>query len=247
MPIASVKFRKLIAGLTNEGSQYLLDYVDRVQAERSGNLPSPRLRLPREPFVRKALTSKISGLDNETKSEVAAYAQYLKMCERAGVSQAPLPANQKVCWWSPTPRSVVIEALKLAEVGPEDIVFDLGCGDGRVIVDAARLFGARAVGFDIDPKRIREARGRIKRTRVGNRVQARRRSILAIPDLYKATVIYLYLTQRALSKVIPILAARCRPGTRIVTVDTWNRQWLAEKELSLAGWRYKWKLGLWYV
>lgn len=247
MPVATVEVRKLITGLTIEGSQYLLDYVDRVQAERSGNPPSRRLRPPREPFVRKALASKISGLDNQTKSEVAGYAQYLKMCQRAEAAQAPLPANQKVCWWSPTPRSVVIEALKLAEVGPQDIVFDLGCGDGRVIVDAARLFGARAVGFDIDPKRIREARNRIKRTRVGNRVQARQRSILAIPDLYKASVVYLYLTQRALSRVIPILAVRCRPGTRIVTVDTWNRQWRPEKELSLAGWRYKWRLGLWYV
>jgi SAM-dependent methyltransferase len=247
MPSGTVELRTLIAGMSPKTSRYLLDYMKLVQAERLGKIPSLRLRLPRPPFVRKAVGLKVRSLDRETKSEVANYAYYLKMCERARISQIPVRTNQRVCWWSPTPRSVVIEALKLAEVGPDDIVFDLGCGDGRVMVDAAQLFGARAVGFDIDPQRIREARTRIKRSGVEKRVQARQQSILAIPDLYKATVIYLYLTQRALNRVMPILARRCRPGTRIVSVDTWNFRWRAEKELWLRGWRYKWRVGLWYV
>src|SRR5437773_3899825 len=101
--------------------------------------------------------------------------------------------RQRISSWAPTPRRVVIEALRLAEVQSNDLVYDLGCGDGRVVVITARLFGARAIGFEIDPKRLTQTQARIARFGVGDLVQIRRQSMLAIPDLYRATVVYLYL------------------------------------------------------
>jgi SAM-dependent methyltransferase len=186
-------------------------------------------------------------LDPYGKSAVVDYAKYLQRCQRAQNSQRAIPANRKVSWWAPTPQAIVIEALRLAEVTPRDVVFDLGCGDGRVVADAARFFGARAVGFDIDPAKVRQARKRVRVKGVADLVQVRKQSMLAIPDLYKATVLYLYLTQRALNRVIPILKRRCRPGTRLVTVDTWNRRWAPEKEMRVVVRQYRWRIGLWYV
>ena len=181
------------------------------------------------------------------RAAVRDYARYLLRCQRAGTAQSSNPANKKVSWWSPTPRMVVIEALRLADLGPNDLLFDLGCGDGRVIVDAARLFGSRAIGFDVNAARVGQSRHKIRKARVGDLVQVRLQSIMAIPDLFEATVIYLYLTQRALNTVIPIVRRRCRPGTRIVTVDTWNRRWMPEKELFVRRLGYRWRVGVWYV
>jgi SAM-dependent methyltransferase len=247
MPGAALDIRQILAGFTDLTSRHLLNYIQIIQREKNGGSPPPRLRLPGHPDIQRALGRRIESLDAGKRAEVVDYARYLKVCQRARVSRAPIPANQRVTWWSPTPRKIVIEALNLAETGPRDLLFDLGCGDGRVVVDAARLFGARAVGFDIDAKHVRDARERIKKSGTGNLARVRRQSMLAIPDLYKATLIYLYLTPRALNRVIPIVVRRCRPGTRILSIDTWNRHWPAEKELKLRVYRYKWRVGLWYL
>ena len=247
MPTGSFQVRNLVAGFTEQTGRYLLNYIRVIQRENNGVPTAPALNLPGPPNVRGVLRRKIRKLDARTLAEVTDYARYLKTCQTAQVPDTPVPANQRVTWWSPTPRKILIEALKLAEAGPRDVLFDLGCGDGRVVVDAARLFGARAVGFDIDPKHIREARNRIQRSGTAGLVRVRRQSMLAIPDLYRATLIYLYLTQKALNQVMPIIVRRCRPGTRILSIDTWNHAWPAEKELALRGWRYKWRVGLWYI
>jgi SAM-dependent methyltransferase len=247
MPQEALELRNMLRGFTHKSSQHLLDYVQLLEQERAGRNPPPRLSLPKQRFVRQSIRAKLGVLDPYGKSAVVDYAKYLQRCQRAQNSQRAIPANRKVSWWAPTPQAIVIEALRLAEVTPRDVVFDLGCGDGRVVADAARFFGARAVGFDIDPAKVRQARKRVRVKGVADLVQVRKQSMLAIPDLYKATVLYLYLTQRALNRVIPILKRRCRPGTRLVTVDTWNRRWAPEKEMRVVVRQYRWRIGLWYV
>jgi SAM-dependent methyltransferase len=247
MAASPVKVREILRGFTRRSSQHLLDYVHVLEQERSEKSPSPELTLPQQPFIRRVIASKLRGMAPPDRAAVRDYASYLRRCQRARAARSPIPANKRISWWSPTPQTVVMEALRLADLVPQDVLFDLGCGDGRVIVNAARLFGSRAVGFDIDRARVREARKRIRKAGVGDLVQVRAESILAIPDLFKATVVYVYLTQGALNRVIPILRRRCRPGTRIVSVDTWNRRWRPEKELFVRRLRYRWRVGLWYV
>jgi len=155
--------------------------------------------------------------------------------------------NKRISGWSPTPLPIVTAALQLADVDPSDVVFDLGCGDGRVVVRAARMFGARAVGFDIDPRRIRQTRARISRRQVGHLASVRRHDLLSIPDLRRATVVFLYLPQHAVNRVKPVLRNRCRPGTRIVSVGAWMYHWKTEKELMLRTKKWKWYIGMWLV
>ncbi len=124
----------------------------------------------------------------------------------------------------PTPQEVVDGMLKLARVGRNDIVYDLGCGDGRIVVTAARI-GARAVGIDIDPIRIREATENIRVAGVGDRAKLIEGDLFAT-DISEATVVTLYLLSRLNLKLRPKLLKELRPGTRIVShafdMDDWK-------------------------
>jgi precorrin-6B methylase 2 len=126
----------------------------------------------------------------------------------------------------PTPQEVVDGMLKLARVGKNDVVYDLGCGDGRIVVSAARL-GARAVGIDIDPIRIREATENIRVAGVGDRAKLIEGDLFAT-DISEATVVTLYLLSRLNLKLRPKLLKELRPGTRIVShafdMDDWKPQ-----------------------
>ena len=153
--------------------------------------------------------------------------------------------NKKISGWSPTPLPIVTAALQLAGVDETDVVYDLGCGDGRVVVRAAKMFGACAVGFDIDPKRIRQTRARITGRGVGHLASVRRHDLLSIPNLRRATVVFLYLPQRAVNRLKPVLRNRCRSGTRIVSVGSWLYHWKTEKELMLRTKKWKWYIGVW--
>lgn len=140
-----------------------------------------------------------------------------------------------------------MEALKFAELGPDDLLFDLGCGDGRVILNAARVFGARAIGFDIDPNLLRQTRTRIRRSGLGDFVRARNQSVTEIPDLHRASVIFLFLPQAAVNKLRPIILRYCRKGTRVVSVASRFRNWPPKKQLLYRGEGATWWMGLWYV
>jgi ubiquinone/menaquinone biosynthesis C-methylase UbiE len=127
----------------------------------------------------------------------------------------------------PTPQEVVDGMLRLARVGKDDVVYDLGCGDGRIVVTAARNFGARAVGIDIDPIRIREATENVRTAGVGDRVRLIEGDLFAT-DISEATVVTLYLLSRLNLKLRPKLLKELRPGTRIVShafdMDDWKPQ-----------------------
>jgi SAM-dependent methyltransferase len=117
----------------------------------------------------------------------------------------------------PTPQKVVDKMLEVANVTSSDVVYDLGCGDGRIVVTAAKKRGASAIGFDIDPDRVLEARENVTREGVQALVSIRRADVFSV-DLRPATVVMLYLLPELNVRLIPQLE-KLRPGSRIVSHD----------------------------
>jgi SAM-dependent methyltransferase len=130
--------------------------------------------------------------------------------------------------YSPTPPDVVERMLKFAGVGPEDMVYDLGCGDGRIVIEAARKFGARGVGIDIDAALIARAQAGAKQAGVESRVTFRVQDAMTI-DVSDATVVTLYLLAASNVKLRPILAKTLRPGARIVAHNYPIGDWEPDK------------------
>ena len=117
----------------------------------------------------------------------------------------------------PTPQKVVDKMLEVAKVTKSDVVYDLGCGDGRIVVSAAKKLGARGLGFDLDPERIKEANENVKGANVGSLVSIKQENVFSV-DLTPATVVTLYLLPEINVKLIPQLE-KMRPGSRIVSHD----------------------------
>lgn len=117
----------------------------------------------------------------------------------------------------PTPPEVVDKMLELAQVTEDDLVYDLGCGDGRIVVTAAKKFGCKAVGYDIDRKRIKESLANVEKNNVGHLVRIEQKDIFTL-DLSKADVVTLYLLPSLNVKLIPQLE-KLKPGSRIVSHD----------------------------
>lgn len=143
----------------------------------------------------------------------------------------------------PTPEPVVNRMLTMAKVGPDDVVYDLGCGDGRIAVAAARDFGARAVCVDIDPQRIAEARANVKRAGVEDKVDIRQGDLFEI-DVSPATVVSLYLLESLNLRLRPKLQRELRPGARIVSQSFSMGDWRPDAEDTVNGTQvYLWKIG----
>jgi SAM-dependent methyltransferase len=117
----------------------------------------------------------------------------------------------------PTPQEVVDKMLEVAKVTKDDIVYDLGCGDGRIVVTAAKKYGCKAFGFDIDPERIKDSKKTVAEAKVGDLVTIEQKDIFTL-DLSKANVITLYLLPELNVKLIPQLE-KLKPGSRIVSHD----------------------------
>jgi SAM-dependent methyltransferase len=126
---------------------------------------------------------------------------------------APPPGGHVM--YMPTPQDVVDRMLTLAAVSQDDLVYDLGCGDGRVLVTAAKNYGCRCRGYDIDPLRVRDSLQNARKHSVEHLVQVEQRDIFEL-DLQDADVIFLYLLPELNVKLIPQLL-RVKPGTRIVS------------------------------
>jgi ribosomal protein L11 methylase PrmA len=116
----------------------------------------------------------------------------------------------------PTSPAIVDAMLKLASVSKADVVYDLGCGDGRIVIAAAKQFGARGVGVDIDPDRIAEARANAKAAGVESLVTFRVEDLF-VTDVKDATVVALYLLPSVNRRLIPKLRTDLKPGARVVS------------------------------
>jgi SAM-dependent methyltransferase len=142
-------------------------------------------------------------------------------------------AVQKDVPYVPTPQEVVDEMLTLANVTKDDVVYDLGCGDGRLVITAVKKFGAkRGVGVDIDPERIRESNENAKVAGVTDRVEFRVQNLFET-DFKEATVVTLYLLPDVNLKLRPKLLAELKPGTRIVSHAFDMGDWKPEKTVTV--------------
>jgi len=129
----------------------------------------------------------------------------------------------------PTPQDVVERMLALAGVTAADVVYDLGCGDGRIPITAAVKYGARGVGVDIDPKRIEESKANARAAGVDHRVDFRLQDAMTV-DLSQATVVTLYLLSSSNDTLRPILTRQLKPGSRIVShAFSMGPSWPADK------------------
>jgi SAM-dependent methyltransferase len=144
----------------------------------------------------------------------------------AGQQPATEPRRPDVIY-VPTPQNVVDAMLDMAKVTKNDVVYDLGCGDGRIVITAAKL-GARGVGIDIDPQRIKEARENAKTAGVEDRVQFLETDLFTA-DISKATVVTLYLLPSLNLKLQPKLFKELKPGTRIVSHSFDMGDWKPEQ------------------
>lgn len=134
----------------------------------------------------------------------------------------------------PTPQPVVDAMLQMARVKKGDVLYDLGSGDGRIPIMAARRYGVRAVGIDIDPERIAEAKANASKAGVAQLVTFRNEDLFAA-DFSEATVVTLYLLDNLNAKLRPRLLAQLKPGTRIVSHAFGMGDWKPQKEQHVDG------------
>ncbi|MBD0346077.1 MAG: class I SAM-dependent methyltransferase [Coleofasciculus sp. Co-bin14] len=124
----------------------------------------------------------------------------------------------------PTPQDAVEAMLTLANVSADDILYDLGSGDGRVVITAVKKFGARGVGIDIDRERIQEANENARKAGIENRVEFRQQNLFE-SDFSEATIVILYLLPHLNLRLRPKLLSQLKPGTRIVSHDFDMGEW----------------------
>ena len=132
----------------------------------------------------------------------------------------------------PTNPQAVTAMLKLADVKNTDVVYDLGCGDGRIVVDAAKTFGARAVGIDIDPARIKEARENARKAGVENLVRFEQNDLFRA-GIHEATVVTLFLLSSVNLRLRPKLLQDLRPGARVVSNTFTMGDWKPDKQATV--------------
>jgi protein-L-isoaspartate O-methyltransferase len=128
---------------------------------------------------------------------------------------------------------VVEKMLEYAELKPGELVYDLGCGDGRIVIMAAQKFGARGVGIELNRLRVKEARAKVESLGLGESVRIIHNDFFKI-DLSPADIVTMYLTTNANRKVRPKLERELRPRTRIVTHDFKIPEWKISKDLKIA-------------
>lgn len=134
----------------------------------------------------------------------------------------------------PTRQPVVDAMLKLADVKSTDVVYDLGCGDGRIVITAAKDFGAKGVGIDINPQRIKEAKTNAKKAGVTTKVKFIEGDLFK-SDFREASVVTLYLLPAVNLKLRPILLEQLKPGTRIVSHSFDMGDWKPEQTVQVDG------------
>ena len=164
---------------------------------------------------------------------LAAVVSVLPIAAQQAPTQAPL--RRPDIHWVPTPPAVVDAMLKLADVKPTDVVYDLGCGDGIIVTTAAQKYGASAVGIDIDPQRVKEATERAQKMGVSDKVKIIQGDLFEA-DIRNASVVTLYLLTSLNVKLMPKLKKELKPGTRVVSQSfNMGDEWPPEKEIQVDG------------
>jgi precorrin-6B methylase 2 len=155
---------------------------------------------------------------------------------RPAAAEAPAakPTREPDVPYVPTPQPVVDEMLRLAAVKPGDVVYDLGCGDGRIPITAAQRFGVRAVGIDINPERVAEAKENVKHAGLNGKVEIRQQDLFET-DFHEASVVTLYLLPGINLKLRPQLLAQLEPGARIVSHAFDMGDWPPDQTVSVNG------------
>jgi ribosomal protein L11 methylase PrmA len=144
------------------------------------------------------------------------------------------PQREPDVVYVPTPQAVVDQMLAIAKVTKNDVIYDLGSGDGRIPITAAKRYGARAVGIDINPERIREANENAKKARVTDRVKFLNQDLFT-SNISEATVVTLYLLPELNVKLRPQLFRQLKPGTRIVSHAFDMGNWKPERVEQVQG------------
>lgn len=150
----------------------------------------------------------------------------------AGAQEATVKKKDPDVPYVPTPERVVDEMLRMASVTSKDVLYDLGSGDGRIVITAAKRYGARGVGIDIDPERIREANENARKAGVTHRVKFVEGDIFQA-DISEATVVTLYLLPAVNLQLRPKLLRELRPGTRIVSHNYDMGDWQPQRTRRL--------------
>lgn len=166
-------------------------------------------------------------------------------CERTVAVESPVSRVPDVPY-EPTPHHVVTQMLALAHVGSNDVVYDLGCGDGRIVIAAARQFGARGVCVDIDPQRIRESRANARIAGVDQRIVFLQQDLFET-DIRDATVVTLFLWPEVNLRLRPKLWRELRPGTRVVSYVHGMGEWTPQEARTVQGVRGPREVFLWTV
>jgi precorrin-6B methylase 2 len=155
--------------------------------------------------------------------------------------------GKKIVPYVPTPQEVVERMLELAQVKKGDVVYDLGSGDGRIVVTAAKKYGVRAIGFEIDPERIKESAENIKKAGVGHLVEIRQQDIRTV-DLSPASVLTMYLLPEVNLMIRPNIWKQMKPGSRVVSHDFDMGDWKPLKTENIKdGSSWDHTLYLWHV
>lgn len=136
----------------------------------------------------------------------------------------PLPDPILDVPYVPTPQRLVRKMLQMAGVTPDDVLYDLGCGDGRVVITAAKEMGTRGLGVDLDPRRIEESRANAIRDKVNDKVTFREQDLFET-DIREATVLSLYLLPDVNLRLRPKILREMRPGSRVVSHDYRMGEW----------------------
>jgi SAM-dependent methyltransferase len=161
-----------------------------------------------------------------------AYEPVRILLAQAAPAAAPVRRSPDVIF-VPTPNEVVDKMLEMAKVTASDVVYDLGCGDGRIVITAAQKYGVRAVGVDIDPKRIAEATANAKAAKVTDKVRFIEGDLFET-DISEASVVTLYLLTRLNEKLKPKLMKDLKPGTRVVSHAFDMGDWKPEQTAQVA-------------
>jgi uncharacterized protein (TIGR03000 family) len=138
--------------------------------------------------------------------------------------------------WVPTPADVVDEMARLAKVGKNDVVYDLGCGDAVMLIRPIQLFGAKkGVGVEIDPKVLAKAKENVKRAKLEDRIELRLGDLLNVEDVAGASVVLLYVGDELGELLRPMLQKNCKPGTRIVSHRFSLGNWRPTRSVTVVG------------